>query len=174
MRKRTSASIITRCFFHGGGDNGEFEVIATQCFPTSSPSSDYRVIAMGLSHVHPKVFGLTVLGCFASGLLLPSDISLSSHPTIPSSSSGQLESSSQNISVSAQGFQSNLTFLNADTINIANTKPVCNGTMFGTNLKINSCWDALKLLGTDTTPTTFGDRGLGLNIQLPRRYSSCM
>lgn len=159
----------------------EIEVRATQCFSTSRPenqswsstSSEYSVIAMGLVHVHRTVFILASLRCFASGSLLPFPVLLPSPSTISSSSSGELESSPQNISVSTPGFQTNLTFLDAGIINVARIKPVCNGTMFGRNLRTNSCWDAIKLLATDTTAITFGDRGLGLNIQLPRRYSSC-
>ncbi len=180
MRKRTGASIAICCFFHDTNKMGK-RVIATRCFstfrpvsyPWSSKSLEYCVTAMGLSYIYPRVFLVGWLAAFASGLVLPPAISLPDLSTISPISSNGLQSSPSNNSVSAPGFLSDLTFLNDDASQSAQIKPVCNGSMFGTNLQVNSCWDAMKLIAPDTTSVTFGDRGHGFNIQLPRRYSSC-
>lgn len=184
MRKRTCAALVKRCFFHGHSNKMGVKVLAVgKCsvpplFPLvnwilSSPSLRYSVIAMALFFVDSRAFLLGYLGAFASGLLLPSDILLLKPSTIPSFSSGELQLSPSYVSVSEPGFQSNLTFLNDVSTKDAKAKPVCDGAMFGKNLQKTSCGDAIRFLAPETTSMSFGDRGHGFNVQLPRRYSSC-
>ncbi len=121
------------------------------------------------------LFSVGILGGFALGLLLPSyalaakpsSISLPANgplliPTLPSSST----------SVSAPAFQSDPTFLDTVIDNAEASETVCNGTMFGSHLNTASCYDAIQLLTDSTTSMSFGDRGQGCNVQLPRRFSS--
>ncbi len=79
---------------------------------------------------------------------------------------------SANVSISAPAFRTNLSldFLETGAV-VKNAQPICNA-MFGTNLSMRSCYDALGSFSDDTIPLTFGDRGHGYNVQLPRRVIS--
>lgn len=54
----------------------------------------------------------------------------------------------------------------------SNVQPVC-GDNFGTDLNLLSCHSALSGFSVGKRPISFGDRGHGFDVQLPRRLSSC-
>lgn len=50
---------------------------------------------------------------------------------------------------------------------------VCNGDAFGHDLNVDSCTDAIRFLGVQTTQLSFGMRNTGaFDIRLPQRYIS--
>lgn len=123
-------------------------------------------MGFSLSPVKAIVFGLT--GTLASGSLLPSGVI-----DIPSNGSlSDIQSPSPNASAFAANIPSNPIFLSADSVSTGEAKAVCNATMLGSGLKAFSCWNILSFIENDSAPMTFGDRGHGFDVQLPRRLSS--
>jgi len=97
---------------------------------------------------------------------------VSSQPSLASPDNLTLLLPSANVSVSAPAFKPNLNldFLSRNGV-INDAQPVCND-MFGTNLNMQSCYDALNGIHDDTVPRSFGDRGHSYDVQLPRRMIS--
>lgn len=67
-----------------------------------------------------------------------------------------------------------ITFPNADSSHPVNAPfPTCNGRLYGRNLNLASCLNALYLMSSDDEPLTFGDRTIGrFDGPLPYRYLS--
>lgn len=78
--------------------------------------------------------------------------------------------SSPNESASAPAFSFPSKFLSPSTT--ALPRAVCNGDRFGYNLQLVSCRDALDGIIDSTVSASFGARGHGFDVQLPRRFSS--
>ena len=72
---------------------------------------------------------------------------------------------------SAPASSSEPNFLNSTSS--ADGEPICKGDSFGYLLDLTQCYDAIGRIIPSPGWSSFGDRGLGCDVQLPRRYSSC-
>lgn len=61
----------------------------------------------------------------------------------------------------------------ADALTVGTPKYVCNGTAYGRNLKLRSCFNAIASMEEFHSPQSFGQRGKGKwDINLPFRFLS--
>jgi hypothetical protein len=116
------------------------------------------------------IFLLLLLPAFVPAALLPVD------PLLTSSNGASLISN--NSLSTLPNFAS--TFLpsenKAGSPDVSAWVPLCNGTMFGYNPPVTSCKEAWRRISPDRSrrKTTFGRSGQHADVQVPRRYSSCM
>ena len=131
-----------------------------------------------MGSLHGLLILLLSIGC-NSATLHPARIAREnpiylSNPSNTSSPIALLIPQASDAAISASAFASNATFQTLVTAqNVSNTfGPICQAD-FGTGLDLLSCFSAISGFMGLQGHVTFGIRGQGQEIQIPRRFSSC-